>query len=212
MESNLAGYIKTARIEQKISYSQLALKMGYKNITKGMNKIISLEREGIVYPEILKKLIRALKLNQERVNKLIIKDRLEYEKEFEQWVNEPVKISYTIRAMPAVYLSYDLPDKITSEEQAIQFVVEIAKKKRLKAWLNLSRKEKVYITEKGGVTGKIKTTIDNTGYPYMRIMQVNFLLLCFSGRTPDRQKSTSNIYSVRGYFKAMKNIWAIMIA
>ena len=170
MASKLARYIKQERIKQGLNYAELSRLIDYRNINKGMRRIVEFEREDKADPEILRKVVKVLNLDQGYVDKLILEDQAEYIKEFERWLNEPVKMSYTIRVMPAVYLSYDLPGNIKTEDEAIEYVIGKTKKKRLKTWLNLSRKDKVYISEKGEIMGKIKTTIDNASYPYMRIM------------------------------------------
>jgi transcriptional regulator with XRE-family HTH domain len=116
MLKSLGRYVKKRRIELGLNTAELALKIGYTNPAKGMNRIIKLERDGIVHPDLLKKLIDVFKLDEDIVNKLISKDREAYEAEYERWLNEPVKMTYTIRVMPAVYLSYDIPSEVTSEE------------------------------------------------------------------------------------------------
>ena len=45
--------------------------MGYKNINKGMRRIIDLQRERIVDPEVLGRIVKALELDQECINALI---------------------------------------------------------------------------------------------------------------------------------------------
>jgi len=71
--------------------------------------------------------------------------------------------------MPSIYISYDLPGNLSTENEAAEYVAKIAKEKQAKAWVNLSRREKIYITEKGEIRGKIKTTTENVNYPYIRI-------------------------------------------
>ena len=56
--------------------------MGYININRGMRRIIDLEREGVVHPEVLEKLVVALNLDREYVNALIKNNRQEREEEF----------------------------------------------------------------------------------------------------------------------------------
>ncbi len=169
MTTKLAGYIKQERIKQGLNYAEVSRKMGYTNFNKGMRRIIDLEREGIVHPEVLEKIIDVLDLDQEYIDILILKDRQEYEEEFEKWLSEPIKPYYTLRVMPSIYLSYNLPGNFSTEKEATEYVAKIAKEKKFKAWVNLSRREKIYITEKGEIRGKIKTTIENVNYPYTRI-------------------------------------------
>ena len=143
--------------------------MGYTNVNKGMRRIIDLEREGIVHPEVLEKVDGALNLDREYVNALIKKDREEYEEEFERWLSESIKPYYTLRIIPTIYQSYDLPGNFSTEEEAAEYVAGIAKEKQKKALLCLSRREKNYISEEGEIMGKIKTIIENAHYPYTRI-------------------------------------------
>ncbi len=46
--------------------------------------------------------------------------------------------------MPAVYLSYDLPTDIKTEDEAIAYVSDVAREKRKLCWLNLFKKIIVY--------------------------------------------------------------------
>ncbi len=114
-------------------------------------------------------IVSALELDQDYINALVLKDRQEYEEEFEKWVSQPIEPYYTLRMMPTIYMSYDMPGNFPTENQAAEYVAKIAKEKHAKAWLSLSRRERIYITEKGEIGGKIKTTIENVNYPYTRV-------------------------------------------
>ena len=128
-----------------------------------------LAKHSVVHPEVLEKIITALDLDQDYINALVLKDRQEYEEEFEKWLSEPIKPYYTLRIMPSIYFSYDLPGDLSTENEAAEYVAKIAKRKKAKAWLNLSRREKINISEDGEIRGKIKTTIENAHYSYTRI-------------------------------------------
>jgi len=169
MTTNISRFVKQERIKQGLGYAELSRKMGYKNFNKGMRRVIDFEREDEVHPDILNRIASALELDQNQVDALVLKDRQEYEEEFEKWVSVPVEPYYTLRMMPTIYLSYDMPGYYPTEEQSADYVAKIAKEKHVKAWLNLSRREMIYITEKGEIMGKIKTTIENVNYPYTRV-------------------------------------------
>ena len=62
-----------------------------------------------------------------------------------------------MRIIPAIYICYDLPSNINSEEKAINFVAEIAREKYKKCCLVLSRKEKIFFDENGQVEGRFET-------------------------------------------------------
>lgn len=168
VSTNLSRFIKKERVKQGLNYAEVSKMMGYKNINKGMRRIIELEREGLVHSEVLEKIIETLNLDRDHIDSLILKDRREYEEEFGKWLSEPIEPYYTLRIMPSIYLSYDLPGNLSTEKEAAEYVAKIAKRKKVKAWVNLSRRERIYITEKGEIRGKIKTTIENANYPYTR--------------------------------------------
>ena len=134
-----------------------------------MRRIIDLEREGRVYSEILRKIIYALKLDEDIINELIRKDREAYEEEYERWLNEPVKMTYTIRAMPAIYLSYDLSAEIKTEDEAIAYVSAIDKDKKCLAWLNMSRREIVFIDQVGMTIAMAELKADYRYYSYLKV-------------------------------------------
>ncbi len=162
-------YLKEERLKQRLNTAELARLMGYKNVSKGMNRIIDLERENIIIPEVLKRIVDALNLDHDHVHSLIRKDRDEDKRKFEEWVNKPIKMYYIIRLMPTIYLSFEMPTNINTEEEAVEFVAGIAKEKHNKCWVVLSRREKVYITEDGEVGGKIEAFYDDEDYPYVRV-------------------------------------------
>jgi len=166
--SYLGSYLKEKRLKQKLNTAQLAEKVGYKNIYKGIRRILDLEREGIAPPALLKKVVDVLELDADYIDSLIRKDREAYEAEYERWLNEPIKMSYTIRVMPAIYLSYDLPSNITSEE-AIAYISDVAKNKKCLAWLSLSRRETLFIDKSWGVIGKDENGLHDTTLPYLLI-------------------------------------------
>jgi len=162
-------YLKEERLEQNFNTAELARLMGYKNVGKGMNRIIDLERENIIIPEVLEKIVNALNLDREYVNSLIVKDSDEDRRIFEEWLSQPIEMHYVMRLMPTIYLSYDLPTNINTEEEAVNFVVSIAKEKHNKCLVILSRKEKVYIAEDGDIRGKIETKFGDEDYPYVMV-------------------------------------------
>jgi len=169
VKTNLSRFIKEERVKQGLNTAEVSKIMGYTNINRGMKKIIDLEREGVVHPEVLDRIVKALNLDQDFIDLLVLKDREEYEEEFERWLSEPIEPYYTLRLMSSVYMSYDLPGNFSTEKEAAEYVAGIAKEKQKKALLCLSRRESVSINEKGEVTGKFKTTMDKVNYPYTRI-------------------------------------------
>jgi len=162
-------YLKEERLKQNLNTAELSRLIGYKNVSKGMNRIVDLERENIIIPEVLFKIVEALNLDHSFVNSLIKKDRDEDKKEFEKWVSEPIKMYYVIRIIPAIYMSYDLPSYINRENDAINFVAETAREKHKKCCLVLSRKEKIFFDEDGQVEGRFETEYGDKDYLCVRV-------------------------------------------
>jgi len=169
MKTNLAQYIKQERVKQGLNYAELSRKMGYTNINRGMRRIIDLEREGIVSSTLLKKVVEDLKLDAGYIDSLTMKDSEAYKAEYEKWLNDPVKMYYTIRVMPTIYLSYDLPSDIKTEDEAIAYVSDVAKNKKCLAWLNLNRREIVFIDKSGEVTGRYENGLHDFKAPFLLI-------------------------------------------
>ena len=85
--TNLSRFIKEERVKQGLNYAEVSKMMGYKNINCGMRRIIDLEREGIVHPDVLEKIADVLDLDQDYIDILIKKDREDQEEEFEKWLS-----------------------------------------------------------------------------------------------------------------------------
>ena len=161
--------MKEERLKKNLNTAELARLIGYKNVSKGMNRIVDLERENIIIPEVLVKIVKALNLDHSYVNSLVEKNREKDKKDFEQGLSEPIEMYYVMRIIPAIYVSYELPTNINSENEAVKFVAEIAKEKHKKCRLVLSRKDKIYIDEDGEIEGRFETKFGDEDYPYLRV-------------------------------------------
>ena len=170
MWHSLGRYVREERVKQGLNSSELAQLMGYKNINRGMRRILDLEREGEVHPEVLKKLIKALNLNQEIVDEHIKKDKEQRDKEFQEWVNTPIKKHLIIRWMPAVYGEREIPEEIQTEEEVIQYACDKAKELKCMLWLVLSRKENIHISKGGQIISRNTVTKDRSFLPFTQIL------------------------------------------
>jgi len=91
VKSYLGSYLKGERLRQKLNTAQLAGKVGYRNINKGMRRVIDLEREGIATPALLSKVVDTLKLDAGYVDNLIKLDREANEADYERWLNKIIQ-------------------------------------------------------------------------------------------------------------------------
>ena len=169
MTTNLSRFIKEERENQGLNYAEVSRKMGYTNLNKGMRRIIDLEREGLVHPEVLEKIIDALELDKEYVDILIQKDWEQEKREFEEWVNTQIDWHLIIRWMPAMYGDREIPEYIKSEDEAIEYAREVAREYKSMVWLVLSRKENIHIYPDGSIRSRNKVTMEHSWLPFTRI-------------------------------------------
>lgn len=167
--NNLARYVKEERMSRGWNRAELSRRMGYQNVSKGMNRVLNLEREGTVPLEVLEKMISALGLDEEKVEDLLEQDREAYEAAYEAWLDKPVEMHLTIRLIPAVFGHKSLPEHVTSEEEALAYACEQAKSRHKKVWLVVSRRKIIYIDEEGTSRGTGRATPYYDPGPWMSL-------------------------------------------
>ena len=176
MTTHLAKHFKARRLEMELTVGQLAKLICYKNISKGSRRIHSFEREGRIDELLLVKLAVALDVSHATTEELIAKDRAEYLTWWEQWVNEPVPMELVARLMSAIYSTQMMPPDLTTPEQAEAYACKIARERRQKMCLVVSRRLSIWI----GMDGKVEARSEAKPFtepdvPYMRIGKRKFL-------------------------------------
>jgi transcriptional regulator with XRE-family HTH domain len=182
MTNHLGGYFHEQREKRGLSLGQLARLLGYKNVSKGANKISRFEREGAVKEALLLHLAEALGIDPPTVEGLA-KDRREYLREWEQWVGQPVPMQLIVRYLPAVYGTEALPEGVTTPVEAEAFAREYAREHGRRVCLALSRRLSVWINKEGQVEARTEGTPDVPNVPYMGLKGTSKkFLLNFGGR------------------------------
>lgn len=169
MANNLGNFFHEQRIRHGLSLGDLARLVGYRNVSKGANRIARFERFGTVREDLLAALADALGIELQTVESLIDQDRQEHLRAWEEWVSEPVPMCLIVRYMPAVYGTVKLPEEITTHEQAETFACEYAKQHRRKVCLALSRRHSVWIDGEGQVYARTEASPDDLNVPFMRL-------------------------------------------
>jgi len=167
--NHLGNHFHEQRISQGLSLGQLARIVGYRNVSKGANKICRFERGGIVTEDLLATLSVALGIDYPTVERLIEQDHQEHLRAWEAWVSQPVPMKLIAKLMPAVYATVQLPEDITTPEQAEAFSCEYAKQNGRKVCLALSRRLSEWIDEQGQVYARTEATPDEPNIPWMRL-------------------------------------------
>src|SRR5437588_201542 len=100
MANHLGRYFREQRIQQGLALGQLARLVGYRNVSKGANRITRFEREGKVTEDLLAVLAEARRRSPvapPKVEDLVAQDGQERLREWEQWVSGPVPMQLTAR-------------------------------------------------------------------------------------------------------------------
>ena len=143
--------------------------MGYRNVSKGANRIARFERDGIVTDNLLASLADALGIDLPTVERLIEQGRQDHLRAWEAWVSQIVPIQLVVRYVAAIYGSVKKPGQITTPEQAEAFACEYARQHRLRVCLILSRRQSVWIDEQGLVYARTEATPDKPNMPWMQL-------------------------------------------
>lgn len=167
--NHLGRYFQDRRTEKCLKLGQLARLVGYRNISKGANRIARFEREGVVKEELLARLADALNIDLPTVEDLAEQDRQEFLQAWEAWVNEPVPMALVVRYMAGVCGRVELPEHITTPEHAEAYACQLAKERRLRMCLALSRRISVWISAEGTVDFRTEAEPDAPNVPYMRL-------------------------------------------
>ena len=149
MRSRLANHFRSVRKERDLSLSQVTRMLGYKNVTKGCNKIQKFEERGEIHAQLLQTLADALGIDAATIDALIEQDRQEFCRVWNEWADQPISPRLVVRLLPAVYKSEPLPGSITTLEQAEVFAAETARRWNKRACLTWSRRLSVWFDSKG---------------------------------------------------------------
>lgn len=163
------------RGERGWSLAEVARRLGYRNVSKGANKVLRLEREGVADDGFILRLAAVLGISEGVVRYLLRADRLAYEKAWGEWADQPVPVRVVVRAVPGFMVELALPAGVTTPEQTVAFGQAYAVRHRKKVFVVLSRRESVGITEAGEVNGRFLATPESDPCPGMSLKRVRFL-------------------------------------
>jgi transcriptional regulator with XRE-family HTH domain len=180
---HLGGYFKEQRDKRGLSLGQLARLLGYRNTSKGANRISRFERQGAVTADLLLRLADALGIDLGTIEGLLEQDRQERLRDWEEWANEPVPMRLIVRYAAAAYGKVALPGAVTTPEQAERYACAYAREHGRRVCLALSRRLSVWINEDGRVEARTEATPDTSNVPSMRLKGGGEkFLLNFGGR------------------------------
>ncbi len=152
--SRLGEYFRRRRSERGLGLGDLAGLLGYRNRSKGANRIRAFEGGGKVHPALLGNLSNVLGVGPDEIRRLVDEDY----QDWLAWANEPIRPYVVVWLMACVYQRVQLPDDALDPEMAEAFAADVARQKNLRAWLVLSRRVSVEFDEAGNRRGRLEAT------------------------------------------------------
>jgi transcriptional regulator with XRE-family HTH domain len=159
--SHLGSFFRNRRLEKGLSLGQVACLLGYKNRSRGANRIQSLESGGRVRPEFLGQLAEVLGVGPDEIRQRAYEDY----KDWLAWASEPVTPHVVVRILPAIYQRVPLPDNALGPEAAEAFAAGVARERRMRVCLVRSRRVSVWYGAEGKETGRLEATLEWPGAP-----------------------------------------------
>ena len=171
--SHLSQFFRQRRLDKKLSFGEVARGCGYRNVSKGCNRIQKFEDGCDIDTELFQKLATVLDISDADIARCVAADKADWER----WADEPIEPYIVIRLMAAVYSPKSIPLELHTDQEAMkQFASDFAKEKRLRVCLVLSRRLRVWFDRDGGVERTTKDSFDESFAPYMRMGGKKFLL------------------------------------
>jgi hypothetical protein len=185
MTNYLGEHFRDRRLAKELSLGQVARLLGYRNLSKGANKVSGFERTGFLRQDLLLGLMSVLDVGPQTVQDLVARDRQEYLREWERWADEPVPFQIVVRHLPGFVTSVEVPEGVTTPEQAVAHGRDLARRLSKKVFVVLSRRETVGISEEGEISGRHRATPDADPCPSMQLGRARFLLHFNGGGRPE---------------------------
>ncbi|QDV35584.1 helix-turn-helix domain-containing protein [Tautonia plasticadhaerens] len=162
------------RQERNLTTGQLARLVGYKNLSRGSNRILAFEAGGKVAPDLLGKLAEALEVSPDEVRRLAAEDY----RDWLAWADEPIRPYLVLRWTACAYQRVELPEDDLEPEAAEAYASRVARERGLMVSLALSRRLSVYFDARGQAYERREATPDVACMPYAvfgsRRCQLNF--------------------------------------
>ena len=190
--NHLGNYFHEQRKGQGLSLGQLAVLVGYRNVSKGANRIARFEREGIVTDDLLAALADALGID-------LPNGRAPHRtgppgpssSMGSLGFSRLCRYSWSSGIWQPFMASVKKPGDITTHAQAEAFACEYARTHRLRVCLILSRRHSVWIDEEGKVYARTEATPDKPNMPWMQLRSDKRKFLFRSQPRPVSQRADS---------------------
>jgi hypothetical protein len=171
--SHLSQFFRQCRLGKKLGFGEVARRCGYKNITKGCNRIQKFEDGDEIDTELFRKIAAVLDISDADIARCIEADKADWER----WVDAPIEPYLVLRLMAAFYSHTSIPTELHSNREAMEkFASDFSKEKRLRVCLVLSRRLRIWFDRDGGVERTTEDSFEKSHAPYMKLGGKKILL------------------------------------
>jgi hypothetical protein len=146
MNNEMGQYVRRQRETLGLTPAMLVRAMGYENINKGIRRLMELEGFGRRDEVFWLSICDQLSLDQQEILTAEKADDATYQ----AWLDEPIPMELAIRWIPGVYSSVALSEGVAGDPvKAEEFARKVARDKKRKVCLVLSRRKKLWVDEHG---------------------------------------------------------------
>jgi transcriptional regulator with XRE-family HTH domain len=163
--SHLSALFRRRRVERGLTTAQLARLLGYRNISRGCNRIRKFEAGGKASPDLLAGLASTLEVTPEEIRRSLSEDY----REWMTWANQPIRPYAVLRYMACVYQRVELPDDALEPEAAGLFASDLAREREFKVCLVMSRRLSLWYDATGREYARTEATPEMPCEPYAMI-------------------------------------------
>ena len=151
MHKHVGTYIRRQREAQGLSRGDVGRAMGRTNVSKAARRLVDLEGGQGCLKDYWNALRAVLSFDEADLARAVQRDREDYER----WLDEPVEmvliVSYGRHSF--LKIAHQLPDDVVNDPaKAEEFACQVAREKRRKVCLIVSRRESVWINDRGQAT------------------------------------------------------------
>jgi hypothetical protein len=111
----LGRFIEARRIEVGLRPGELAIRAGWRDASIGGGTVRAFEQRGSGTLDTICRVLKALDIDDGAVKQVSGLDLAELRSGWEQWADEPVPVSVSVRFMPAVWARIAPPEGLTHE-------------------------------------------------------------------------------------------------
>lgn len=126
MSNRLGRFIERCRIERRLSRSDLVRELDWSNASKGCHRLTQIERGKCFDPDAVEQIANALDIEPEVVDAILDQDYDDYMREWEAWLDQPIRPFVAMRTAPGKWIEYTIPDANADPAVAEDFARTLA--------------------------------------------------------------------------------------